>query len=59
MKDSKELFFLGWEEIMKESGNLIVLEWPENVVECIPVDAHKAKIEHKDETTRNIKICYN
>ncbi len=59
LKNSKELFVLGWEEILKMKDSLVVIEWPENVKECIPKEANIAKIEHKSDTTRNIKICYN
>src|SRR3989344_336217 len=39
-KDS-ELLHLGWEEIVKETENLVLVEWPENVLGIIPHDAKK------------------
>ncbi|PIR84163.1 tRNA (adenosine(37)-N6)-threonylcarbamoyltransferase complex ATPase subunit type 1 TsaE [Candidatus Kaiserbacteria bacterium CG10_big_fil_rev_8_21_14_0_10_51_14] len=39
LKGAHELEHLGWEELLKDSGNLIVLEWPERVAEAIPEGA--------------------
>ena len=59
LKNSKELLNLGWGELIKAKDSLVIMEWPENVSECISIDAHKIQIEHKNETTRSLKICYN
>ncbi len=56
LKNSKELLNLGWEELIKVKDSLVIMEWPENVPDCVCVDAHKIQIEHKNETTRNLKI---
>lgn len=52
-KDS-ELLHLGWNEIIKESENLILIEWPENVAGIIPTDAKRILFKFIDETTREI-----
>jgi tRNA threonylcarbamoyladenosine biosynthesis protein TsaE len=52
-KDS-ELIHLGWEEIIREPENLILIEWPERVQNLIPNHAHKISFEHLDENTRSI-----
>lgn len=39
IKSAHELRVLGWEEIVREKGNLILIEWPERVQDLIPKDA--------------------
>ncbi len=41
-----ELLHLGWEEIISEPENLILIEWPERVEGIIPNDAKKISFEH-------------
>lgn len=57
-KDS-ELLYLGWNEIVKESENLILIEWPENVAGIIPADAKKISFKFINDTTREIEIHEN
>lgn len=59
LKNSQELLTLGWAEIIKDKFNFIIVEWPERAPEHFETDCHKLKLEHKDETTRMIKIEYN
>lgn len=39
LKEGKELSALGFDELMREVGNLVVLEWPEQVAGALPVPA--------------------
>ncbi len=55
LKNSQELFNIGWNELFFEKENLIIIEWPENVPECINDSAHKVILEHKNKQTRTIK----
>ncbi len=59
LEGSKELLKLGWEEILKNKDNLIIIEWPENVLDYIPSDTYSVKIMHKDDNTRSIKFSHN
>ena len=52
-KDS-ELLHLGWNEIIKEPENLILIEWPENVSDIIPESAKRVSFKFIDHTTREI-----
>lgn len=54
-KDS-ELLHLGWEEIISEPENLVLIEWPENVPGTIPGWAKKINFKFVDESTREILI---
>lgn len=49
-----ELLHLGWNEIIKEPENLVLIEWPENVPGLIPKNAIKILFKHVDENTREI-----
>ncbi len=53
---SKELLNLGFNEMLKDKDNLIVIEWPERVEDCLPSNTHKIKLDHKDDTKRVIKF---
>lgn len=54
-----ELLHLGWNEILKEPTNLILIEWPENVPGLIPEDATRVNLTVIDENTRDIEIHGN
>jgi tRNA threonylcarbamoyladenosine biosynthesis protein TsaE len=45
LKSAHELEGLGWKELLTDSGNLIVLEWPERVAEAMPGDAIRISFE--------------
>ena len=45
LKSGHELKVLGWEEVMREAGNLILLEWPERVADIIPAHAIRIHFE--------------
>lgn len=52
LESDEELKKLGWEEIIQDEKNLIVIEWPERVEGCLPDDACSIKLGHIDEETR-------
>ncbi|MFA6392749.1 MAG: tRNA (adenosine(37)-N6)-threonylcarbamoyltransferase complex ATPase subunit type 1 TsaE [Candidatus Paceibacterota bacterium] len=58
LNKSSELLILGWEEIMKDKNNLILVEWPENVPECTASPLCSIEIIHINEDTRNLKIKF-
>ncbi len=39
LESADELKVLGWDALLKEEGNLILLEWPENVASALPASA--------------------
>ncbi len=51
-----ELLKLGWEELLANPKNLILIEWPEKVSKIIPKDVIWIKLEHKNEEERMIDI---
>ncbi len=56
LEDEQELVSLGWNEIVQDPKNLILVEWPEMVKGLIPKDAQKLSLKFVDETTREITI---
>lgn len=57
LDSSMELVTLGWIEIVKDKNNLIVLEWPEKVPECLKENnVCHIKLTHIDEETRQIEF---
>ncbi|OGZ32977.1 MAG: tRNA (adenosine(37)-N6)-threonylcarbamoyltransferase complex ATPase subunit type 1 TsaE [Candidatus Portnoybacteria bacterium RBG_13_41_18] len=51
-----ELAELGFEEVLKDQKNLIVIEWADKVKSIIPKDAVWVKFEWVDENKRKIQI---
>jgi tRNA threonylcarbamoyladenosine biosynthesis protein TsaE len=49
LRFAKELTVLGWDELLKDAGDLIVLEWPEKVPELIPETAVNVRIDIEGE----------
>jgi len=53
---SKELLVLGWEDIINDEKNLILLEWPERVAEILPKNHAKVYFKFVSESEREIEI---
>ncbi len=53
--DVKELEMLGFDELIKDPKNLLIIEWPEKVQGAIPEDSVKISFEFVDETTRRVQ----
>ncbi|OHA89583.1 MAG: tRNA (adenosine(37)-N6)-threonylcarbamoyltransferase complex ATPase subunit type 1 TsaE [Candidatus Zambryskibacteria bacterium RIFCSPHIGHO2_02_FULL_43_14] len=56
LEKESELLHLGWEDLIKEPENLVLIEWPENVAGIIPEDARKISFKFIDNTTREISF---
>ena len=56
LEKDEELLHLGWQEMLKGSENLILIEWPENVASLIPKDAHQISFTWVSEDTREINF---
>ncbi len=54
LKSAQELEALGWQELLEDADNLILIEWPERVAELIPESAHRIMLTFIDEDTRTI-----
>lgn len=56
IEEEKELVPIGWEKIIADPKNLVVVEWPEKIAGHIPKNALQCKFEVVDETTRRIVL---
>lgn len=56
LDSSPDLINLGWEKILEDKDNLILIEWPENVKECLDDATYWVKLEHVDDQTRSIEF---
>jgi len=54
LESEEELRALGFEEIISDPGNIVVIEWPERVGGLIPKDALEIKFKFIDDKTREI-----
>ena len=55
LKSGAELSVLGWDELIKDPTNLIIIEWPENIKEYMPENTLYVTFEHVNEDSRCIK----
>lgn len=56
LESEKEMERLGWEEIVADPGNVILVEWPERIQGLLPQDCVRVQFEHVDEVSRKINI---
>jgi tRNA threonylcarbamoyladenosine biosynthesis protein TsaE len=56
IENNKELEHLGWDEVINNPENIIIVEWADKVEGLLPKDCIKIKIEHVDESKRKILI---
>ena len=55
LKNAHELEVLGWREIAADNGNLILIEWPENVADALLPDVLRVKLAGAEDE-RTIQI---
>lgn len=58
IEKSDEMLHLGWEEIVANPQNLIVVEWPELIADIMP-EHIQVKLAHISENERQIEIINN
>ncbi len=56
LESGRDLAPLGFDELMKDSGNLVLLEWPERVADALP--AARANISLKVESDGSRTLSY-
>lgn len=54
-----DLSEIGWEEIIKNKNNLVLVEWPKRIQNALPGEYLHVKIDVIDEDKRNIFIKSN
>ncbi len=58
IKNPEEMFDLGWNELIRDPKNIILVEWAENLKKIFPKKYFWLKLKHLDEKTRAIDISY-
>jgi len=56
LNNSTELRQIGIDEILKTSGNIVLIEWADRVAEILPTNNITVHMDHITEHERNIKI---
>ncbi len=56
LEKDAELLRLGWQEIISDPENLVLIEWPERVQKIIPETAICINLSHEGDDTRCIEI---
>lgn len=56
LEKGEELARLGWNDLLSNPKNLILIEWPEKVKEVMPKNHTKLFFTFIDETTRKIEV---
>lgn len=56
LEKSEELFKLGFQKLLEDKDNLIIIEWPENVPECIPKNTLRVKLSHEIDNSHSIEF---
>ena len=49
LKGKQHLKVLGWDELVKDPGNLILVEWPEKIEEAIPQGAKRIALRYSED----------
>ena len=55
IEEPHELVILGWEEIVLNQENIVVIEWPEKIAAKIPARSINLYFDFVDEVTRKIR----
>lgn len=56
LDDSLELLKFGWNKILEDKENLIIIEWPERVMSSIDEETFWVKLKHIDDETRSLEF---
>ncbi len=51
-----EMSTLGWERVISEPSNLVIVEWPEKISSLIPPHTLSVSLSHHDQETRLIVV---
>jgi tRNA threonylcarbamoyladenosine biosynthesis protein TsaE len=57
IKNPKEILSLGWQEIIDNSQNIVLVEWAEKISKILPKKYIKIKFEHVDRNKRKISLA--
>ncbi len=58
LEKSEELLHLGWQDIISDPHNLILIEWPERVADIMPEHIKISLKTLENETSREIEVVF-
>lgn len=56
LESSSELRALGWDELLKDPHNLIVVEWANLIEDILPEGAHKISLSVPEDATEGVRL---
>lgn len=56
IEKEEEILVLGWEEIIKDGKNLVLVEWPEKIEKYLPEKRIEIKLTQKSEEEREMVV---
>ena len=56
LEKPEEILELGWEQIINNPRNVVVVEWPEKIKKLLPTQTHFLKFKFVNETERTIEL---
>jgi tRNA threonylcarbamoyladenosine biosynthesis protein TsaE len=56
LEGGAELMALGFDDLLRDPGNLILIEWPEHVMGILPEERTNIRLHIVEETVREIEI---
>lgn len=59
LTNAKEIRELGWKEMIENSQNIILIEWPSNFPRLLPKKRIIVRLTHDTEKTRNCSIEFH
>ncbi len=57
LEKSEEMLHLGWSEIISNKENLVLVEWPERIIDIMPPHI-KIELKHVSDNEREVAITY-
>ncbi|HCG98705.1 MAG TPA: tRNA (adenosine(37)-N6)-threonylcarbamoyltransferase complex ATPase subunit type 1 TsaE [Actinobacteria bacterium] len=58
LETGSDLAALGFDELLQDPGNLIMLEWPERVVDALPEPSARISLIVNDDGSRTVSYTY-
>lgn len=56
LKSARELRLLGWNELLSDPANIIVVEWADKVASLMPADCVRIIFDYRDKNKREINV---
>lgn len=58
ISNTEDILDLGWEEIIGDENNIVVVEWPEKIASILPSSRIDVRLSHVSENQRRINLSF-